>query len=101
MLDVLALLRSRRTPAASASAAGLARSGAAKERPEEVGERIFVAEEVLHLLLRHRPVAAGAAHVDRPGAVLPGAAAAERIATGETLPLLLRLLVHAPVRAEL
>ena len=32
---------------------------AAKERPEEVGERILVAEEFVHLLFGHRAIAAG------------------------------------------
>ena len=75
-------------------------AAAAEERAEKVGERILVAEEILHLVGRHGAVAAARpAHVDRPGILRT--AAAERAAAGEALPLLLGLFVHPPVRAEL
>jgi hypothetical protein len=85
-------------------AAGLRAAAPAEERLEEVRERILGAEDLVHLFFRHRPVAAArAAHVDRPGA--PLAAAAERAAAkrraARPAALLLGLLVHPPVRAQL
>src|SRR5688500_14484984 len=98
MLDVPSLLRPRRPSLARAPSL---RAGAAEKRLEEVGERILVAEQLVHLLFAHGPVAAARPpHVDRPGA-FAGTAAAERAAAGPCLPLLLRLFVHPPVGAQL
>src|SRR6188474_2532913 len=44
--------------AASTAAFGRARLGPAEERREEIGERVGVAEEILHFLRRHRAEAA-------------------------------------------
>src|SRR5687767_14498663 len=103
MLDVAALLAARGgAPAAWPPSGAFARTPAAEERPEEVGEGILVAEELVHLLFGHRPVAAaGSAHVDGPGVLAALAAEAERRRAGRTVALLLRLFVHPPVRAEL
>src|SRR5687767_6829120 len=102
MLDVLALLAARRPPPATRAAGRIALAAAtpAEECPEEVGKRILVAEEVLHLLGAHGPVAAaGAAAVDVPGLVVSGAAAeAERLAARKAVALLLGLFVLPPVR---
>ena len=91
VLDVAPLLNPRRATGPLPSAC--ARSAAAEERLEEIGERILVAEEIPHLLFGHRPVTTGAARVGRVGAAAEGRA--------PRLPLLLRLLVHAPVGAQL
>src|SRR5262245_263688 len=99
MLDVAALLRARGTSGARAArlrARGA--SAAAEERLEEVGERILIAEEILHLLFAHGPVASGPAHVDRPGSTLAAHVAERRFAARPALTRL-RLFVHAPVRA--
>jgi hypothetical protein len=99
MLDVASLLAARRPAARPAAFARPARA-AAEERLEEIRERILIAEEILHLLFGHRPVAAGAAtHVDGPGAALTRGVAERR--TRPRLSLLLRLLVHPPVGAQL
>src|SRR5688500_14381523 len=89
VLDVLTLLRPRRAATSPCPSARLARTGPSEERPEEVGEGVLVAEEILHLIRRHRPVTAGTAHVDGPG--VRSAGADER--TAASLPMLLRLFV--------
>ena len=102
MFDVAALREHgtrerRRRPAA---AAHLRLAAAREERMKEIGERILVAEQIAHLLRRHRAIAALAA---------PAAAAAEirvplgrdRIRPPGTAAGALRLLVHLPVRAQL
>src|SRR5688500_19222608 len=76
------------------SAAATAR--AAEERREEVGERIAVAEHLLHLFLRHRTEAARSAHVDVPG---PPTTGEPRPTSREPSPT--TLFVILPVRAEL
>src|SRR5262249_39949298 len=87
VLDVAAAPLTR--PCARAAATWpLAESGA-EERREEVRERIAVAEEVLHLLGRHRVESAGAARAARVDVPLSG--------EWTRAALLLRLLVHAPV----
>src|SRR5262245_51830682 len=101
MLDVAPLLTTGR--ASCARPAALASSGATatKKRPEKVGERILIAEEIVHLFFGHRAVTARA-HVDRPGAALAAHVAERRAGTARPWSLAgLRLLVHPPVRAEL
>ena len=89
--------------ARSSAAARFAAAGAsaAEERAEEIRERILVAEELVHLLFGHRPVPARAAHIDVPGAALRPPESPNGEPPGPSLALLLRLLVHPPVRAEL
>src|SRR4029450_13753512 len=91
MLDVAPLASA--APAACPATGGAfgAAEPAAEERREEVGERVLIAEHLLHFFLRHRAEAAlAAADVDIP---LTG----KRIWRARTF----RLLVGTPVRAEL
>src|SRR5207248_5962657 len=91
-------LRRARPPAACAPAARFAAArgaGAAEEGLEEIGERVVAAEHLVHFFRRHRPVAALAAGcaADIPSELAGIESAAARRAA--------RLLVRAPVRAEL
>src|SRR5262249_93994 len=104
LLDVAAVMRLRRArrAAAAAARARLARrAGASEERLEEIGERVVVAEHLVHLFRRHRPVAALAAG---PAAaemgVPPAAAELTRIEAGAA-GARARLFVGAPVGAQL
>src|SRR5262245_5315451 len=102
LLDVASVtcLRRARAAARPPSRPRLAGARSSEERLEEVGERVVVAEHLVHLFRRHRAVAALAA---RPAAAemhVPAAAAElTRIEAGAagTRP---RLFVGAPVRAE-
>ena len=101
VLDVAPLLRTGR-PALPGPRSLARPTAAAEERLEEVRERILVPEQLVHFLFAHGAVAAGTAHVDVPGAAARARTRApERRAAGEALALLLRLVVHLPVRAEL
>jgi hypothetical protein len=86
--------------AAPSSPPGFTSAATAKERVEEVRERILISEEIPHFLFGHRAITAGTTHVDVPGASLGAGGVAVR-RTWPLLPLLTRLLVHLPVGAEL
>src|SRR5262249_20608156 len=98
---VTCLLRARAAAAAAAASSRIAGGRAAEERLEEVGERVVVAEHLVHFCRRHRAVAAFAA---RPAAAerrVPAAASElARIEAGSAGPCA-GLLVGAPVRAQL
>ena len=83
---------------APATAAHLRLAAAGEKCVEEIGERIFVAEEVAHFFRRHGAIAAlsapSAAEVGVPLAGIESSGAGSAAAA-------LRLLVHLPVRAEL
>ena len=101
LLDVAPLPRARGAARAAGAASGFALFTAREKRAEEIGEGVFVAEQVAHLFSGHGAIAgaltgaAPAAEIDAP------AAGVERRSAAGCAARTLRLLVHPPVRPEL
>src|SRR5437763_3164001 len=99
LLDVAPLPRARGAARAAGAASGFAFFTAREKRAEEIGEGVFVAEQVAHLFSRHGAIAgtltgAAPAEIDGP------AAGVERRSAAGCAARALRLLVHPPVRPE-